>query len=969
VVLATAETLDRVPAGPARIVLLEEVPATTGSEDLPGVAGSDQLAYVIYTSGSTGRPKGVAVGHRGVVNLVQAMAPTLGAGPGVVTLQFASFSFDAAILDVAVVLGSGGTLAIATSEERAEPGALAGMIAAHGVSTASVVPSLLGVLDPDQVSGMDTWVLGAERLSADLAARWVPRAKVWNTYGPTEATVMVTAGRVADGITSTDEAPAIGRPLSNSRIYVLDSFLRPVPPGVDGEVYLTGASLARGYIARPDLTSERFVACPFATGERMYRSGDLARWSGDGELAFVGRADAQVKVRGFRIELGEIEAVLTAHPSVAQAVVVAREDGPGEKRLVGYVVLRSRDIDTLELREHLADALPEYMVPAALLALDALPLTVNGKVDRAALPAPDLGGGTSGRSPVGAVEELLSALFAEVLGLERVGADDGFFELGGDSIMSMQLASRARRAGLAITPRQVFEEKTVERLALVADATGATGSAPAGDVGVGELPWTPVMRAAGERAARPRFAQWMVVGAPADLDVDMLSRAVGVLLDGHGMLRARVVSGESKLLVGEPGSVDAAGLVTRVEAGAQDLDAVAGRAAREAVGRLDPAAGVMAQVVWVDAGPGQVGRLALVVHHLAVDGVSWRILLPDLQSAYEDLAAGRPAVLEPVGTSFRRWAGVLAEQALSPERVGELDDWRALLGEETLTLGRRPMDSAADVTRTLRHRDWVVPAGQAATLAGRTPAVFHCGVHEVLLSTLAGAVGSWRPDATSVLVDVEGHGREPIGDVDLSRTVGWFTSVQPVRLDVTGIDLVDAVQGGTAAGDLVKTVKEQAHRTPGDGLGHELLRHLNPETAEVLKNAPVPQIGFNYLGRFAAGTGTGPVVAWQMAGESAVGGSADPEMPVTHVLEAGAVIRDTADGPELTLTLSWPDGALDAADAEALGTAWTDLLAGLAAHTDAPTAGGHTPSDFRLLSLAQDEVDELEAEFDDDNDF
>ncbi|WSJ48155.1 amino acid adenylation domain-containing protein [Streptomyces sp. NBC_01317] len=964
VVLATAETLARVPEGPARVVLLEEVPAAPDPVALPGVTDANQLAYVIYTSGSTGRPKGVAVGHRGVVNLVEAMGPSLGAGPGVVTLQFASFSFDAAILDVAVVLGSGGTLAIATGEERAEPGALAGMIAAHGVTTASVVPSLLGVLDPEQVSGVKTWVLGAERLTADLAARWVPGAKVVNTYGPTEATVMVTAGPVDARIASADEAPVIGRPLSNSRVYVLDSFLRPVPPGITGEVYVAGAGLARGYVARPDLTSERFVACPFAMGERMYRSGDLARWNGEGELAFVGRADAQVKVRGFRIELGEIEAVLSAHPAVGQAVVVAREDGPGDKQLVGYVVPQTQGAEAAELREYVGKALPEYMVPAVLVTLDALPLTVNGKVDRAALPAPEVGEGASGRTPVGETEEKLCALFAEVLGLERVGADDGFFELGGDSIMSMQLASRARRAGLVITPRQVFEEKTVERLARAVEAAGAAESDDVDDVAVGEIPWTPAMRASGERAALPKNAQWVVVGAPADLDLDVLGRAVSVLLNGHGMLRARVVSGEPKLIVGEPGSVDAASLITRVDAGGESLDGVAGRVAREAVGRLDPAAGVMVQVVWVDAGPGRVGRLVLVVHHLVVDGVSWRILLPDLERAYEDLAGGRTPVLDLVGTSFRRWAGVLAEQAVGPERVAELPAWEALLGDQVSTLGRRPLDPVVDVTRTLRRREWVVPAGQAATLAGRTPVAFHCGVHEVLLSTLAGAVGRWRPEAASVLVDIEGHGREPLEGTELSRTVGWFTSVQPVRLNVTGLDLADAVDGGASAGQILKVVKEQARAVPGDGMGYELLRHLNPETAEVLKNAPVAQIGFNYLGRFAAATGSGRsglVGVWQMAGESAVGGSADPDMPVTHVVEAGAVIRDTVEGPELTLTLSWPDGVLETADAEALGAAWTDLLAGLAAHTDAPTAGGHTPSDFPLVEVSQAAVAELEA--------
>ncbi|MGX2997535.1 amino acid adenylation domain-containing protein [Streptomyces sp. JNUCC 64] len=957
VVLATAETLDRVPSGTdARVVLLEEVP-DDDSTALPGVTGPDQLAYVICTSGSTGRPKGVAVGHRGVVNLVGAMGPALGAGPGVVTLQFASFSFDAAILDVAVVLGSGGTLAIATGEERAEAGALAGMLAANEVSTASIVPSLLGALDPEQTTGMNTWVLGAERLSADLAARWASRTNLWNTYGPTEATVMVTAGLVDPATTPTSDAPAIGKPLANSRVYVLDSFLRPVPPGVTGEVYVSGVGLARGYIARPDLTSERFVASPFADGERMYRSGDLARWTPDGELAFIGRADAQVKVRGFRIELGEIEAVLSSHPEVDRAVVVAREDGPGDKRLVGYVVAADETVNVDTLRTFAGGRLPEYMVPSVFVTLDALPLTVNGKVDRAALPAPDLGDGTTGRAPVGAVEELLCALFAEVLGLDRVGADDGFFELGGDSIMSMQLASRARRAGLVLTPRQVFEEKTVERLARVAEAVADVDTAREDDVAVGEVAWTPAMHAVGDGAALPKNAQWTVVGAPAGLDREALTRAVGVVVDAHDLLRARAVAGERKLVVPERGSVDAAGLVTRVEATAadDDLDAVAGRAAREAVGRLDPSSGVMLQLVWVDAGPDRIGRLALVVHHLAVDGVSWRILLPDLQSAYEG------GTVDPAGTSFRRWTEVLTEQAVSPERVGELDGWLELLGDAEPVLGRRALDPAEDVARTLRRREWVVPTSQALTLTSRTPTAFHCGVHEVLLSTLAGAVGRWRPDASSVLVDIEGHGRDAIGDVDLSRTVGWFTSVRPVRLDVTGIDLAEAVEGGRAAGTVLKTVKQQTHQVPGDGTGHELLRYLNPETSGVLAAAPVPQIGFNYLGRFAAATGqSGPVGAWQMAGETAVGGSADPGMPVSHVLEAGAVVRDTADGPELTLTLSWPDGALDTAEAEALGTAWTDQLAGLATHTDTPAAGGHTPSDFPMVEVSQESLEELE---------
>jgi nonribosomal peptide synthetase CepB len=309
---------------------------------------------------------------------------------------------------------------------------------------------------------------------------------------------------------------------------------------------------------------------------------------------------------------------------------------------------------------------------------------------------------------------------------------------------------------------------------------------------------------------------------------------------------------------------------------------------------------------------------------------------------------------------------LLSAQAADERRVAELDDWLALLGEAQPPLGHRELDPGLDTVRTLRHRTWVVPPEQAATLVGRTPTAFHCGVDDVLLATLAGAVGHWRPStASGLLVDVEGHGREPLEGVDLLRTVGWFTSVRPVRLEVTGADLDGAMAGGRGAGSLVKAVKEQARAVPGDGLGHELLRHLNHVTGPVLRAAPAAQVGFNYLGRFAGGgaADAGPVGPWHLAGESAIGGSVDLGMPATHVLDAGAVIRDTADGPELTITLSWASRLLEEADAERLGETWLKMLDGLAGHTADPTAGGHTPSDFHLLNLAQHQIEELEAGF------
>ncbi|MFW6720824.1 amino acid adenylation domain-containing protein [Streptomyces sp. MAR4 CNY-716] len=954
---------------PEGAVRLDEVAGEIAAESerpLGTVLQPDQLAYVIYTSGSTGRPKGVAVPHRGPANLAEAMRPVLGVTEGVTALQFASFSFDAAVLDVAVTLAAGGTLAVASDEERAEPAALAEMVRGSGVSVASVVPSLLSVLEPAAVTGVRNWVLGAELLTADLASRWTGQARVWNTYGPTEATVITTAVPLDAGIEPNDAPPAIGRPIGNAHTYVLDDFLRPVPPGVTGEVYIAGPGLARGYIGRGGLTAERFVACPFEPGARMYRSGDLARWSDDGLLHFAGRADEQVKIRGFRIEPGEVEAVLAAHPDVSQAAVVVREDRPGDKRLVAYV---TGGVDADAVREFAAVRLPEHMVPAAVVVLDALPLTPNGKTDRAALPAPGLAERVPGRAPEGETEEILCALFADVLGLQRVGADDDFFVLGGDSITSMQLASRARREGLALTPRQVFEAKTPERLAVVAERVSAPAVA---DTGVGEVPWTPVMRAHGVRAADPGFAQWTVVGAPPALGLDVLTGGVAALLDVHEVLRSRADLSDPanpRLVVAERGAVDAAGLVSRVDAtGTTDLDALAAREARAAAATLRPAAGSMSRVVWLDAGPSQVGRLVLVVHHLVVDGMSWRILLPDLESACTSLADGRQPALGPVPASYRRWARELVTQATADGRAAELQTWTDLLGAPEPPLGHRPLDPATDTAATMRSHTWTVPAEQAATLTGGTPAAFHTGVHEVLLATLAGAVALWSPDTADggVLVDIEGHGREPVGGLDLSRTVGWFTAVHPLRLDASGVDLRDARAGGPEAGALLKAVKEQAQAVPGDGLGHGLLRHLNPRTADALAALPQPQIGFNYLGRFPAASPAGDPEPWQPAGESALGGSAAPDLPAAHALEANAVVRDTPGGPELTLTLSRAAGLLGVEETERLGAVWLELLAGLAAHTEEPAAGGHTPSDFALLDLGQDEVDEFEADLADD---
>ncbi|GAB3812985.1 hypothetical protein GCM10027605_55810 [Micromonospora zhanjiangensis] len=829
----------------------------------------------------------------------------------------------------------------------AEPGAVDARrlreAVARGVTTAHLTAGSFRVLaeeSPEAFSGLREVLTGGDAVPLASVVRLreaCPQVRVRHLYGPTETTLCATWHLIEPGA-ATGAALPIGTPLAGRRAYVLDPFLQPVAPNVPGELYLAGAGLARGYLAAGAATAERFVADPFVPGARMYRTGDLARRTDDGELLFAGRADTQVKIRGYRVEPAEIEVALTELPEVAQAVVVAREDRPGEKRLVAYLTAAEGPApDPDAVRERLAARLPEFMVPAAVVVLDAFPLTVNGKIDRGALPAPEATGRPAGREPRTATERVLCDLFAEVLGLDRVGADDSFLELGGDSILSMQLAGRARRENIVFGAEDVFEQRTPAGIAAIAEHGGGTRTDP-GD-GVGEVPWTPVMRALLDRdpgaLTRGTSAQWTTVGAPDDLSTDVLAAGLAALLDAHDMLRGRVVATggqELRLVVADRGAVDAAGLVERVEAGAEDLDDLAERAAEAAAGRLDPTAGVLVRAVWVDAGPGRVGRLVLLAHHLVVDAVSWRILLPDLRAACEAVAAGRAPTLDPVDVSFRRWARTLVEQAAT--RTGELATWTGILDGQEPRLGE--LDLARDTMSTAGRRSWVVPRGQARVLVERATSAFHCGVHEVLLATLAGAVARWR-GGTAVVVDVEGHGRQPIGELDLSRTVGWFTDVHPLRLDVTGIDTTEAIAGGDAAGLLLKTVKESVRTVPDGGLGYGILRHLDAGTGRVLAALPEPEIGFNYLGRFSARPDGRPE-PWQPVGT--IGGAAGQDMPLRHVLEIDVVVLDAVDGPELRLTLTWAGRIVGDAEARSLGDTWLGMLAGLAAHAGHDGAGG-----------------------------
>ena len=947
-------------------------------------------AYVLYTSGSTGVPKGVIVPHRNVVSLLAAGKRLLGLRADDVWLLFHSFTFDFSVWEMWGALSSGGRLVLVPYLDSRSPDRALRLLADAGVTILNQTPSAFYQLarqeqdssEQDSEGGLAVRrvVFGGEALDPRRLGGWFARhgdrdPALVNMYGITETTVHVTWAEVDPA----DRDSIIGRPLDGVGVFVLDARLRPVPAGVVGELYVTGWGLARGYLGRPGLTAERFVACPFGpAGKRMYRTGDLARWTAKGageaggaRLVFAGRADDQVKVRGFRVELGEVEAVLGSHPAVDQVAVTVRQDGPFDRRLAAYVVPVA-EADGAALREWLARRLPSFMVPSAVVTVDELPLTVNGKVDRAALPAP---GARSrppgGREPRGPVEEMLCAVFADMLGLRQVGVDEGFFELGGDSILAIGLVSRARQAGLVISVRDVFEQRSVAALARVGlavpDADGDAGLS-AGEDGIGIVPVTPMMGwlaelggLAADRLA-PDYRQSVLVRVPAGAGLDALASTFQALADRHDMLRARArrEEGRWRLEVLPAGAVRASGWLRRVDVASLNTAArreavVAADAA--ATARLDPVAGVMAQAVWFDAGPAERGWLLIVIHHLVVDGVSWRILLPDLASAWQG------ARLEPVPVSFRRWAGRLAAASAEPELAArELPVWREVLAGPDPALGGRRLDPETDHPLTQASLAVQVPAHVTAGLLADVPAAFHAGVNDALLAGLAVAVGWWRrrhgwSDGTTVLADVEGHGRDEylLPGADLSRTVGWFTSMYPVRLDPGAVDWGQVCAGRADAGVAVKRVKEQLRAIPGHGTGFGLLRYLNPRTGPELAALGSAQIGFNYLGRFASAGGD-----WEMAPEpGALGGGGT--IGLAHAVEVDAVAVDHGQGLVIEATWSWAGALLTEHQVTELAHAWTAALGGINSHV-AAGGGGRTPSDLSLLNLTQEDLDGLESE-------
>ncbi|MCI0491099.1 MAG: amino acid adenylation domain-containing protein [Blastocatellia bacterium] len=919
------------------------------------VNSPDDLAYIIYTSGSTGVPKGVAVTHRSLTNYSDFICKRLGLDQSSdKAFHFATvstFSADVGNTSVFPSLISGGCLHIINYETATDGARFIEYMSKRPIDVLKIVPSHLNALFSEggaEVLPRRYLILGGESLRFELIDRIRAsgaRCEVINHYGPTESTVGVITMRLDDlrGRERLSSTVPIGRPIANAEAYVLDSFMNPSALGAAGELFIGGSGLALGYISQPTQTAELFVPHPFSRepGARLYRTGDIVRHLPEVGIEFLGRADHQVKIRGHRVELGEVESALLKHESIREAVVIDHTDDLTGKRLVAYLVAHrraSRD----ELNEFLSQYIPAYMIPAAYLYLESLPLTRNGKIDRKALPAPE---SLLSRQPIAYVaprteaEEILAEIWARALGRERVSIHDNFFELGGDSILSIQIVSRANRAGLCLKANDIFQHQTIAQLAK-ASRSEQTALAQQGPV-TGPVPLTPIQQLFFEKhGEHPHcYNQALMLELPDEAGPALVEKSVRALVAHHDALRLRFQRAETTWRqVNEgldddlPFSLIDISLIPRSDQ-AQIIEAEASRLQSS----IDISEGSIMRVVLFHLGPAGK-RLLMIIHHLSVDGFSWRVLLEDLRIAYEELNRGEAVSLPPKTTSFQQWAHALTEYAKSDQARAELLCWTSLIGKGIKPL---PVDhqGSANIVERARSIDTNLSDSETRALLEEVPPAYATQINDVLLTALVQTFADWTGES-ALVVGLEGHGREQlVANLDLSRTVGWLTCYFPVRLDLEDI---------SQTGEALKKIKEQLRAVPNRGIGYGILRYLSEDekAVEQLRLGEEIQVGFNYLGQLDQSISEHSL--WAVARESC-GPTRSQKQRRRHLIDINAGVS----GRRLWMVWTYCEELHDRETIEALARAYLENLRQIIDHCRSAQAAGRTPSDFPLAGLDQ----------------
>ncbi|WP_218936580.1 non-ribosomal peptide synthetase [Bacillus cereus] len=830
-----------------KIIMLDDSAAyLQEGSNLDAVVKPNDLAYVIYTSGTTGKPKGTLIEHKNVVRLLFNNQNLFDFNANDTWMLFHSFCFDFSVWEMYGALLYGGKLVVVPSLIAKDPEQFRQLIISQGVTILNQTPTYFyQVLQEEMQHDLKELrlrkvIFGGEALSPSLLKGWkekYPSTQLINMYGITETTVHVTYKEITE-VEIEEGKSNIGKPIPTLQAYILDEYQRIQPIGIIGELYVAGDGLARGYLNRPELTAEKFVENPFIPGERMYRTGDLAKWLPDGNIEYIGRIDHQVKIRGYRIEIGEVELQLLKVPSVNEAIVIVREDEVGQKHLCTYFVAE-KQLTVNNLRDVLSQELPAYMIPSYFVQLAHMPLTSNGKIDRKALPEPEqnLQIGTEYVAPQTPVEEILVSIWQTVLGVPQIGVLDNFFDLGGDSIKSIQVSSRLYQAGYRVDMKNLFKYSTVASLSPYVEKI--TRVAEQGEV-IGEAKLTPIQHWLFDcKVAAPHhFNQAFMLYRKQGFDVLALRKTMQKIAEHHDALRMVFRQTEQGYEAWNRG----------IEGELFSLEVMDLTENRNPASAIEATANVLQSSIDLSEGPlmklglfkcEEGDHLLIVIHHLVVDGVSWRILLEDIEAGYEQAVSGEAIQLPQKTDSFQLWAEQLSLYTNSPEMEKEREYWNEI---EQIPRGLLPKDGEQDCGSIKDSEVITVQWTSAETeqLLKQTNRAYNTEINDLLLTALGKAIHKWT-GMENIVVNLEGHGRESIlSDLDISRTVGWFTSQYPVVL---------SIEVGSDISHQIKNIKEELRHIPNKGIGYGLLKYLS-ENQEKQTFTLKPEISFNYLGQF-----------------------------------------------------------------------------------------------------------------------
>ena len=933
---------------------------------------SGNLAYALYTSGSTGKPKGALIPHRSLVNYLFWCSTAYAFESGAGTAVHSSIGFDATITALFPPLLVGRSVELVRESEGVD-GLREALQRSEGFSLIKITPAHLSLLneviaDDHLAAKANLLVIGGDALTGSRLTPWhrhAPQTRFINEYGPTETVVGCCVHEAIEQDLAGDSVP-IGHPIANTQLYVLDSTLAPLPTGIPGELYIGGDGVSRGYLGRPALTAERFLPDHLSgvEGARLYRTGDLTVRFPDGILSYLGRLDHQVKIRSYRIELGEIESQLEQHPSVARCAVTAQNEPSGEKSLVAYIQsAAAKQLSAEELRAFLLLKLPEHMVPAVFVTLEALPLTSHGKIDRSVLPDPKTVRASTAEpyaAPQTPTEHTLAEIWCKVLRLDRIGIHDDFFRSGGDSILSILVVARAAKAGLRFTTRDLFQNPTIAKLAALSPNTAPVASPCPVD---GTAPLTPIQHWFFERQLpNPHhFNQAVLLEILPTLRTDLLRSAIDQLIAHHDALRLRFTpeeAGESAPWQQTHAAPEGTTQLSEVDltgtSPAQQQADIASLA-EETQSSLNITHGPILRGVLIRFGDNHPSQLLLVVHHLVVDGVSWRILLDDLATACQQLVQGEPIQLPAKTASYKEWANRLRDYSASEELAAESDYWlRRPATAAPLPLDF-PSELEANTTGSAARVTIEFDRDKTSLLLHEVSETYRTQIDDLLLTALVQACARWSrlPGSGSLLIDLEGHGRpgsqsgeDFLEELDVSRTVGWFTSIYPVHLALEG----------HGPGDQLKAIKEQLRRVPKSGIGYGILRYLSPDAALRAQIATLPQaqLSFNYLGS-VDGLASEPILG---VATQTPGAEESPTARRAYLLDVLAQIRNGC----LQFEIVYSTALHRRATIEDLAGNILTSLESLLAHCLTPGTGGFTPSDFPEAGLSQEELDRLVAD-------